>query len=305
MQNTIPLSTALQRLILTEHPKPVINRYELTRYLVHLFRDKTYDGQPIGKISTDLPQPAVIERNIDNLINKGVLTQIGSLPVFAVAGPVAPTAQQIICTLNPFCYLSHLSAMEWHHLTDRIPHTVHTTTCSATAFRQLADEKAAEDFPFSPALSLPGIPLRHSKPTGEIQGKTIQEHSRKDFQPYPEQQGSGGIRVAPVGRTFLDMLQEPQYCGGFTHVLDVFTEHAKRYLPVILKAIDKDGKLIDKVRAGYILEERLGHQHPIIDGWKALVQRGGSRKLLATEPYMDTYSETWCLSVNLPHGNQN
>lgn len=46
------------------------------------------------------------------------------------------------------------------------------------------------------------------------------------------------------------MLQEPDYCGGFSHVLEVFTEYAGHYLPVILKSIDK-------VRAGYILQERL------------------------------------------------
>lgn len=53
-----------------------------------------------------------------NLVNKGVLTPFVALSVFAVAGL---TAQQVICTLNPFCYLSHLSAMEWHHLTPYCP----------------------------------------------------------------------------------------------------------------------------------------------------------------------------------------
>ncbi|HRJ53090.1 MAG TPA: hypothetical protein PLE99_09995 [Candidatus Thiothrix moscowensis] len=95
------------------------------------------------------------------------------------------------------------------------------------------------------------IPCKHHKPGGEIQGKTIQEHTRKDYHPYPEQHGSGGIRVAPIGRTFLDMLQEPGYCGGFSHVLEVFTEYAGDYLPVILKTIDKEGQVIDKVRGVY------------------------------------------------------
>lgn len=302
MKASIPFSTALQRLILTEHPKPVISRYELVGYMVKLYRTKTYAGLPIGKLTSDLPQQTVIERNLDSLVNKGILTQFANLPVFAVAGLTAPTAQQVICTLNPFCYLSHLSAMEWHHLTDRIPHTVHVTTCTASEFRRLAEEKAKQDLLPFPALA--DIPCKHHKPGGEIQAKTIQEHTRKDYHPYPEQHGSGGIRVAPIGRTFLDMLQEPDYCGGFSHVLEVFTEYAGHYLPVILKTIDKEGKAIDKVRVGYILQERLGHQHPTIEGWKALVQRGGSRKLLATEPYKDSYSETWCISVNLPDGNR-
>ena len=86
---SIPFSTALQRLILTEHPKPVISRYELVGYMVKLYRTKTYAGLPIGKLTSDLPQQTVIERNLDSLVNKGILTQFANLPVFAVAGLTA------------------------------------------------------------------------------------------------------------------------------------------------------------------------------------------------------------------------
>ncbi|HRJ53091.1 MAG TPA: hypothetical protein PLE99_10000 [Candidatus Thiothrix moscowensis] len=42
-----------------------------------------------------MPQQTIIERNLDSLVNKGVLTQFANLPVFAVTGLTVPTAQQV------------------------------------------------------------------------------------------------------------------------------------------------------------------------------------------------------------------
>ncbi|MBO0611500.1 hypothetical protein [Thiothrix fructosivorans] len=73
-----------------------------------------------------------------NLVNKDVLTPFVALSVFAVVGLDSTdntTAQQVICTLNLFCYLSHRSAMEW----------------------------------------------QKKKPSGNIQGKTVKEYTRKSY----------------------------------------------------------------------------------------------------------------------------
>lgn len=82
------------------------------------------------------------------------------------------------------------------------------------------------------------------------------------------------------------------------HVQDVFKEYAAEHLPVIVKAVDKTGTGIDKARTGYLLEEVCGLTHRTIDNWKAGVQRGGSRKLVASNPYKNVYSEVWCISIN-------
>ena len=107
------------------------------------------------------------------------------------------------------------------------------------------------------------------------------------------------MRVATIGRTFLDMLREPELCGGIYHVLEIYAAHAQRYLRLIIDVINRHGTKIDKVRAGYILDERLGLLHPIIDSWLEFAQRGGSRKLLANAPYRSRFSEKWCLSINI------
>jgi predicted transcriptional regulator of viral defense system len=106
-------------------------------------------------------------------------------------------------------------------------------------------------------------------------------------------------RVATIGRTFLDMLREPGLCGGIYHVLDIFTEQAPRYLRLIVDEIDRHGTKIDKVRAGYVLAERLNLTHPAFAVWQTCAQRGGSRKLDAQADYSPRFSETWCLSINI------
>ena len=107
------------------------------------------------------------------------------------------------------------------------------------------------------------------------------------------------LRVSSIGRTFFDMLRNPSLCGGIYHVLDVYEESVKRYLKVIVNELERHGSAIDKVRAGYVLEERLGLSDPCIDGWKEHIQRGGSRKLVADEPYKPVFSDNWCLSINI------
>lgn len=107
------------------------------------------------------------------------------------------------------------------------------------------------------------------------------------------------LRVSTIGRTFLDMLRNPELCGGINHILDVFHEYGKKYLRLITDDIDKNGEPIDKVRAGYILNERLGINNEVINGWSSFAQRGGSRKLDSSSEYFPEWSDKWKISLNI------
>ena len=107
------------------------------------------------------------------------------------------------------------------------------------------------------------------------------------------------IRIATIGQTFLDMLQQPQLCGGMPHILGIFDEHGEFWLNEIVSSVDSSDSNLVKSRAGYILEERLGMRHEKIEMWKNSVQRGGSRKLDPTKRYVSVHSETWCISLNV------
>jgi predicted transcriptional regulator of viral defense system len=108
------------------------------------------------------------------------------------------------------------------------------------------------------------------------------------------------LRVATVGRTFLDMLREPLDCGGMQHVLDIYRTSAPRYLTLIVDEVDRNGTGIDKVRAGYVLTDLCGLAHPSIEDWERFGQRGGSRKLDPNAEYASDFSKRWKLSLNVP-----
>jgi predicted transcriptional regulator of viral defense system len=208
----------------------------------------------------------------------------------------AATAQQIACDLTPYSHLAYLSAMEWHGITDRIPHVLHLSLASLPAARRMQQGELAERFP--DLRNMQPLLVHGFTPSHKIDGKELIQHIHKNYRPKSELHASGGIRVTTVGETFRDMLHEPDLCGGYEHVQDVFQEYAAEYLSVIVKTMDKTGTGIDKARTGYVLEEVCGLSHRTIDNWKASVQRGGSRKLVASRPYKNLFSEVWCISIN-------
>lgn len=82
--------------------------------------------------------------------------------------------------------------------------------------------------------------------------------------------------MSTLGRTFLDMLQQSDLCGSIRHVIELYEEHARTYLGVILPGITQHGSKIDQARAGCILEEHCAITDPAIDTWATGAMRGGS-----------------------------
>jgi predicted transcriptional regulator of viral defense system len=207
----------------------------------------------------------------------------------------AASAEDVACIADPFCYIAFLSAMQRHSLTDRTPAALHLVTPSREIWAQLRRAKEARDFPQG-ATDRPTLTRLH--PQGALRGRTIIIHE-SNHPDEPLRLRGEQTRVSTIGRTFLDMLEQPALCGGMRHVLDVWDEHAEAWLDDIVTAVDKSPVRLAKMRAGHILTERLGLAHPLIDGWAHLAQRGGSRKLDPEQPYGPTYSERWMIALNV------
>jgi predicted transcriptional regulator of viral defense system len=188
--------------------------------------------------------------------------------------------------------------MEFHGLTDRLPEQIYVSAPAGKAWTAFAEERMLRDLgddrePYR-ASGLP--PLRRIS-VAKLGQRPVHRHTSAHLGAYRVIKDSP-VRVATLGRTFLDLLREPGLCGGIAHALDVFTQKAAPNLRLILDEIDQHGADIDKVRAGFILEELCRLHDPRIDAWVARAARGGSRRLDPAADYAPQFSERWALSIN-------
>jgi len=291
-----PLQSIITQ-ILGSLGQPVITDYQLGKIIYDLYREKKFKDQKV-RIKKDIPEEREYLRYLEQLLNSGVLSKNRAFPssrVYSILNSQKYSNQEIICSVDPFAYISHFSAMEYHGLTDKILKTLFYSTLTHTEWRQAASDKSSKEIKSSEDYELPRLSFLSPKKLGK---NTVYCHRTKTAGGY-QIIADSPLRVSKIGRTFLDMLQKPELCGGIYHVIEVFREYAGQYLNLILPVIGKQGKNIDKVRAGFILEEQCTIKDTQIDQWKKFAQRGGSRKLDATQEYSHTYSEKWCLSINI------
>ena len=220
--------------------------------------------------------------------------------VFHLFGKNKPQPMEVACAVDPFAYVSHLSAMEYHGITDRFPKILYLSTPPDREWRTLAVARMEKDLKERKedylAAKLPVLRFQKFERIDGVRVELMRRSHRGAFKSIR----SPSIRVAMVGRTFLDMLREPELYGGMQHVIDTYREYAAKYLKLILDEVGKHGASIERARAGYLLDEVCGLSDPIIDAWASQVQRGGSRKLDPQAEYMPSFSERWALSVNVP-----
>ena len=281
--------------------EPVVTPYRLGLIVHHLYLQKEYQGEKISRLQKDFATSTEFNKQLAELLKVGVLRAMRgcSAAVYSLLGRRDDDAEEIACSIDPFCYLSHLSAMAHHGLTERIPTALFVSSPDPKSWKQFAEERMHKDLKQGyAAYRENGLPLLTRLKMEKIGRRDVHRFASSHLGAYKNVQGKT-LRVSSIGRTFLDMLRNPELCGGMRHVMAVFEEHAAEYLSLIVNEISLHGAKIDKVRAGYILEECMQLKDATIQGWAALAQRGGSRKLDASAEYAPKWSEKWCLSLNL------
>lgn len=210
------------------------------------------------------------------------------------------TVIELACSLDPFAYVSHLSSMEHYGLTDRFSQLVYLTRPKASEWAALAKAKMNRDLGQQSENFLKlGYPKPIRPTFKKLSGITVHLLERSNQGAFRTTAHSS-LRIATIGRVFLDMLREPALCGGLQHVVDIYTNHAKKYLAFVVDELNAHGAPIDKVRAGYLLSEVCKLEHPAFADWEKFAQRGGSRKLDPEAEFEPFFSERWKLSINLP-----
>jgi predicted transcriptional regulator of viral defense system len=232
---------------------------------------------------------------IRRLVERGDLERVRELKhVYIVVSPYAAAIplsdEQIIQEASPLCFFSHLTALAHHGLTDVIPNRI----CACNAI------------PRSHRLPLGTSPddwFELTIPVGQLPA-AIGDLSVVWSRPEHEQgvevafsQGSS-VYVTNMERTLLDCLREPSKSHGIATVLAAWRRASESWdLDRLLQYADQ-GPIV-RQRVGYLVE-RLGQSHPVLSKWKENLKRGGSMRLVASEPYSPVYSESWNLSLNVP-----
>lgn len=298
---SILLSKAIA-LSLGELNQPVVSKYQLGTLIFHLYLSTSYHGSPIGNLKLESPDLPSLNYHLKNLLELGIITPASKLKssVFNILGKESNSPGEIACSIDPFAYISHLSAMEYHGITDRLPKILFLSTPEQKKWREFAQARMQKDLKENLDKYIEsGLPKLTRINFEKIGSTNVNRYSSLHYGAYKTVRESP-LRVSTIGRTFLDMLRAPNLCGGIYHVIEVYQEYAPSYLNLIIDEIDRHGKSIDKVRAGYIFEERCDiRNNPAIESWQKYVQRGGSRKLDITQEYSQNYSKRWCLSLNI------
>lgn len=291
------LSQAIIRL-LNDANLPLVTEYILYQRVRPLLVSGRYDDEPIRLPSYWMH--AQLRAMIRTLEKKRALAPDNDFKAGVwrfVQASSAPTAEEAISMVDPFAYISHLSAMQRYGLTDRAPEALHMTTPARALWTQLRDARMEDDYEEEISrVNLP--PLIRIGIHAQVRRRPVVMHESKH--PADPVSIAGSVsRIAQIGRVFVDMLDQPVLCGGIQHVLDCFERHSEDWFSDIVAAVDAFDSPIVKVRAGYILDEMLGMPHPHIAGWTRCAQRGGSRKLDPQAPYGSRFSEKWMIAINV------
>ncbi len=291
-------------LLLGDLDKIVISEYQLGLIVNKIYKHKSYKGEEIN-LQKEFAEKKDLTKYLKLLLGEGILSPYKNLKgMYTLIGKSNQDTEDVACTVDPYCYISHLSAMSYHGLTNRIPSKLYISSPIISEWRLFAEEQMRKDLGNDYfQYKTNGLPKLVYTKMEKINKTEVHRLNSKHLGAYKNVRGRP-IRVSTIGRTFLEMLKDPELCGGINHVLDVFEEYGEKHLRLITDDIDKNGTPIVKVRAGYILDELLNVKSEVIDKWSSFAQRGGSRKLDSKSEYIPEWSDKWKLSLNIFRSNK-
>lgn len=294
----ITLIDAVQEAILALQA-PLITDYDVYLQARRIVQTGEHAGQPIKR----LPKAWDASRTrqmLSRLEARSVLTPDPDFAsgVWRILQTEQPSpAAEAACIADPFCYVSHYSALELHGLAPEPSETLQLSRPARLLWNALRDDRVAAEVGRREFQDAAGLLLR-ATPADTLRGRPVLVHETRRPAAFVTLE-DGRTRVATVGDTLVAALAEPGFFGGMGEALKVWDVHAGAYLEAVIAAVDRIDVKIVKVRAGYILTERLGLADPRIDAWRAYAQRGGSRRLDPDAPYRPTFSEAWMISLNV------
>ena len=315
------VSELIEKWLLDDYPYIAVNKRRITEQINIIYRDKSYAGIPASRIRNSSPKNEQIASTIQDLIYRGVMepenkynfdddekkflsleTNIrgtffsNRIPEhFLISKKNIDSREQIICSIFPYGYISHISAMRWYGITDRLPKEVYYTALSKEQWKK----RSLIEITTRMGNNIKANEFIPTYPRNEIYFGRRLIVTSKEINSLPLE-NSLGVRVQNVGELFNSMFSKTDYCGGQQHVIDVFKEHGDSVKNTVIKYVDRFGSKIDKARIGFMYSRVLDVESEIIEKWKIESQktRGSSKKLFSNAPFCSAYCEEWNLSLN-------
>lgn len=299
MSKVLNLVEAVSLFILSRD-QSVITDYQVGLFVYKAYLSKKYRDHDL-RLSKNQPAKEDYNRLINNIISKNIISPRKDFPdiIFNIQNKPPISIEEVVCAIDPFAYISHLGAMGHHGLSSSPRGVLFVSSYPVSAWRKCASVVMAKDCGGEEKSSVyksTGLPRLRKININKAPGFEVVGYNDKNISSFSKAKRT---RIASVERTFLDMLRRPDLCGGIENVMQVYKKHVMNYLESVIKEIDINGSQIEKVRAGYILEEICDIKDFVVENWLQFVQRGSSRKLDPYSEFSPDYSERWCLSLNI------
>lgn len=234
------------------------------------------------------------------MVKAGELRRVpGIWQIFQVESPYADLLPidelDVLFEVNPWVVVSDLSALQFHGLTDSNPGLIRVIRGRALKSELLPLGTTREDW-FDVPFPERRTPTRLLQST--IESRAVNADRIFGFGEY--QNHGVSIRVTTPERTLLDGLLLPDQSGGILSVLEAWMRAKPLLNPdVLVQFTDLHGIAVLRQRVGYLMES-LGLQHQALDSWQRQARRGGSSKLVGSQPYSAVFNERWSISLNAP-----
>lgn len=273
-------------------------------YIIFLKIFEAYRDKKASYLRGDYPTKEVLSSVKNALKRASILARDTDYKRYWRILPVTDgAAEEVACLIDPFCYVSHLSAMQRYGLTVRRPEFLYLTQPAKPAFVERVAEMRAGELASMHRIrdvyeniELPEIKMvRHPD---KVRDRKV--HVKITAYPGQHRRIRGtSVRVGAIGQVFCDMIEDPELCGGMAHVIETWKSFANVYVNEIIETVSISSKPIVKVRAGYLLDEIVDVLDPRIDQWLVFAQRGGSRVLDPAAKHTGQFSEKWMIATSV------
>lgn len=283
------------------HDTPVVTRYWLYINILEMYRS---DAAKSLYLRGSEPTYNKVKKLIDELVSSRTISRIGSSQVFSILGVPTSSMTDTVCLADDYCSVAYLSAMQRWGISERNPKALSLHRPSGKLLHKMIEETVQKDAKRF-GLEIDQMVVKPVKSPSALHtglwGSPIEINQDQKKRAITTLRGSR-TRISTLPQTFVDTLAKPELCGGMAHVIDVWEENipgiSRQNITELMSLLLESSPIV-KVRAGYLLDERLGMRLEGIDQLSESAQRGGSRVLDPQKPFAPTFSEKWMLSLNV------